>query len=385
MIHLLEAVLIMRHCILLAVLLLTGLFPGPTLSQDLVGPIGPSPYDIVRGWLKPFAGEGFAFGGNSGVFVDSPDRIFILQRGETRLPDPVPAGFTGFPGSIGLNVLADPDRVWQNCILVVDGEGNVREAWKRWDYLFEGAKGPGPHRIRISPYDPERRVWVINETLHQIFVFSNDGRRLIMTLGEKNVGRHDEMHFGRPQDVAFLPDGRVLVADGLDNHRVIIMDGQGQYLSEFGEFGKGPGQFDGIHAVATGPGGTIFALDRSNGRVQVFKLTGEPARRNRPGVELIGVWTGFGLPLDIIVNEQHVWVSDLRPLKLVKLDLNGNRLFTWNVPTEGPDRFNEVHALSIDSKGNMYGSDNQLGRTQKFVPKAGADPALIIGMPFVER
>ena len=54
-------------------------------SQDL-GPIGPSPYDIVEGWHKPFAGEGFAFGGNSGVFAESPNRIFISQRGETLLP-----------------------------------------------------------------------------------------------------------------------------------------------------------------------------------------------------------------------------------------------------------------------------------------------------------
>ena len=374
----------MRHPSVLAALALTVLLTGAVSSQDL-GPIGPSPYDIVDGWLKPYAAEGFAFGGNSGVFVESPDRIFILQRGETRLPDPIPAGFKGFAGSIGLNVLREPNRVWQNCIFVVDGDGNVIEVWDQWDHLFEGTDGPGPHRIRISPYDPERRVWVVHETAHQIFVFSNDGNELIMTLGEKNVGGSDETHFGRPQDVAFLPDGRVLVADGLDNHRIIIMDGEGNYLSEFGEFGDGPGQFNGVHAVATGPDGRIFALDRSGGRVQVFRLTGESTGRNQADVEWVDVWSGFGLPLDIVVNEEHIWVSDLRPLKLVKLNFDGNRLYTWNVANEGPNRFNEVHAFSIDSEGNMYGSDNQLGRTQKLVPKVDADPALIIGTPFVER
>ena len=29
--------------------------------------------------------------------------------------------------------------------------------------------------LRISPYDPERRVWVVNETFNTIYVFSNDG------------------------------------------------------------------------------------------------------------------------------------------------------------------------------------------------------------------
>ena len=76
-----------------------GLLAGPVSSQD-VGPTGPIPYDIVEGWAKPFAGEGFAFGGNSGVYAESPDRIIVLQRGETRLPDPVPAEFNGWPGPL---------------------------------------------------------------------------------------------------------------------------------------------------------------------------------------------------------------------------------------------------------------------------------------------
>ena len=376
----------MRHLKVLAILVLVSLSFDSLLSQDL-GPTGPSPYDVVANWHKPFAEEGFAFGGNSGVFAESPDRIFISQRGETRLPNPVPPEFAGYAGSIGINVLSDSEfRTWQNCLMVVDGDGNVLEVWDQWDHLCDsGEGGPGPHRVRISPYDPERRVWVVNETRHQIFVFSNDGSQLLMTLGEKNVGGSDQTHFGRPQDVAFLPDGRVLVADGLDNHRVVILDGQGNYLSEFGEFGEGPGQFNGIHALAIGPDGLIFALDRANGRVQVFRLTSEASGDYHPEIDHIDVWSGFGLPLDIIVNNEHVWVSDLGPLKLVKLDFSGNRLYTWNVSTEGPTGYLEVHTISVDSEGNLYGGDNQHGRTQKFVPKTGADPTLIIGPPFVDR
>ena len=32
--------------------------------------------------------------------------------------------------------------------------------------------------------------------------------------------------------------------------------------------------------------------------------------------------------------------------------------------------------------GNLYGGDNQYGRTQKFVPRAGADPKLLIKAPW---
>ena len=355
---------------------------GAAPVQDATaGPVGPSPYDVVRGWHKPFSAPGYAFGGNSGVFAESPDRIFVAQRGETRLPDPLPPEYSGFAGSIGINVLSDTERrVWQNCIYTLDGDGNVLERWTQWDHLCEGSDGPGPHRIRISPYDPERRVWLVHETFHQIYVFSNDGGELLLTLGEKGVPGADDSHFGRPQDVAFLPDGRVLVADGLDNHRVVVLDSEGRYISEFGGQGDAPGQFNGIHAIGIGPEGLVFALDRSGARINVYRTTADPAVFDH-----VDTWAGLGLPLDIIVNEDALWITDLRPLRFVKYDFDGNPLYTWHVLPDLPDGYLEVHTISVDSEGNLYGGDNQYGRTQKFVPRPGADPDLLIGPPWVDR
>ncbi len=369
----------------IAVALLALAAGGSTLGGQAppvpAGPVGPSPYDVVRGWHKPFAQPGFAFGGNSGVFAESPNRIFIAQRGEARLPDPIPPAFAGFAGSIGINVLTAVERrVWKNCLYTLDADGKVKERWTQWDHLCEGSDGPGPHRIRISPYDPERRVWVINETFNQIYVFSNDGTKLLKTLGEKNVPGKDGTHFAKPQDVAFLPDGRVLVADGLDNHRVMILDRDARYLGEFGGPGKEPGQFNGVHAVAVGPQGRIYALDRSGGRINVFQTTANPAK-----VDHVATWPGLQLPLDIIVNDDSLWITDLRPLRFIKFDLSGKQLYTWLVPPDLPDGYLEVHTFSVDSNGNLYGGDNQYGRTQKFVPKPGADRALLIRPPWVAR
>jgi hypothetical protein len=357
------------------------LLAQPPAKAVVSGPVGPSPYDIVRGWHKPFAQPGFAFGGNSGVFAESPDRILVAQRGETRLPNPVPPGYLGFAGSIGINVLTATDlRVWRNCLYTLDADGNVKERWTQWDSLCEGSPGPGPHRLRISPYDPEHRVWVINETFSTIYIFSNDGSKLLKTLGEKNVEGTDGKHFGKPQDVAFLPDGRILIADGLDNHRVMILDRDLNYIGEFGGHGTGPGQFNAVHAVAVGPEGRIFALDRSGGRINVFRTTSDPAK-----VDFVEAFPGFSLPLDIIVNDDCIWVTDLNPLRFNKLDFKGNHLYTWMVPKDLPDGYLEVHTFSVDSKGNLYGGDNQYGRTQKFVPKPGADAKLLIGQPWHAR
>jgi NHL repeat len=366
---------------LLALVAIGPVLEGQQAQAVITGPVGPSPYEVVRGWHKPFSEPGFAFGGNSGIFAESPNRIFIAQRGETRLPDPLPPGFAGYAGSIGINALNDTARrVWRNCLYTVDGNGQVKERWTQWDSLCDGSSGPGPHRVRISPYDPEHRVWVINETFNQIYVFSNDGKKLLKTLGEKNVPGKDGTHFAKPQDVAFLPDGRILIADGLDNHRVMIMDKDAKYISEFGSFGKGPGQFNGVHAVAVGPGGRIFALDRSGGRINVFKTTSDPAK-----VDFVETYEGFGLPLDLIVNNDSLWLTALNPLRFTKVDFKGNHLYTWMVPRELPDGYLEVHTISVDSAGNLYGGDNQYGRTQKFVPKPGADSALLISPPWAGR
>jgi hypothetical protein len=330
----------------------------------------------------PFAPPGYAFGGNSGLFAESPDRIFVLQRGETRLPDPVPPEFAGYAGSIGINVLNDTARrEWHSCLYTLSGNGQVREMWSQWDRMIcAGSDGPGPHRIRISPYDPERRVWVVQETFHQIFVFSNDGSRLLRTLGEKGVPGTDGKHFARPQDVAFLPDGRFLVADGLDNHRVMIFDEGFEYLGEVGGPGNAPGQFNGVHAIGIGPDGRVFALDRSGGRINVFRTVDDPTTLRHEAT-----WDGFQLPLDIIVNENSLWLTDLGPLRFVKMDFDGNRLYEWVVPRDLPDGYLEVHTFTVDAAGNLYGGDNQYGRTQKFVPKAGADPDLLIRPPWRGR
>ncbi len=367
-------------------LLLGSLLAIPVAAQD-PGPVGPSPYDFnTETWMQPFAEAGKTWGGNSSVLVESKDRIFVLQRGETQLPDPIPPEYTSFAGSLGWNVLRGRGRVWQNCIYIIDSEGNLLEVWDQWDHLFVGTDGPGPHKLRMSPYDPERRLWLVDETGNIIYVFSNDGSQLLMTLGEKNIAGKDETHYNAPQDVAFLPDGKILVADGLGgNNRIVIRAADGAYLAEFGETGDGPGQFASVHSMAIGPNESLYVLDRDLLRIQTFKQTASRDSSNYPNYEYEATWGGLGMPLDILVSEDSAWVTDLNPPKIVQFNLDGSRKYSWNLPVEGPDRWIEMHSLSVDLDGNLYGTDNQAGRPQKLTPKAGADPDLILDRPYIPR
>jgi len=346
-----------------------------------IGEVGPGPYEIVRYWAQPFAQDGFAFGGASGVLADAPDRIIVSQRGETKLSSSVPNDFHGFGGELGISVLSEGERrTWQNCIYVLDANGKVKEVWDHLDYLCEGSDGPGPHRIRISPYDPERRIWLVNETFHQIYVLANDGSKVLATYGEKLVPGRDETHYSRPQDVAFMADGRILVADGLDNNRVVVYDNDMNYITEFGSAGSGPGGTNGIHAVGIGPEGRIFVLDRSGYGVNIWRAGKSEAEFNfERRIDI------SGMALDVIVNENDFWMTAHSPLRFINFDFAGNQKYTWVVPLELPDGFREVHSFSVDSEGTLYGGDNIYGRAQKWIPMPGTDKELLIEPPWVKR
>ena len=97
------------------------------------------------------------------------------------------------------------DYRWEHSIVVVDANGNLIEDWTQWDKMLRR-----PHAVYISPYDPEKNVWIVDDYRHAIFKFSNDGKRLLQTIGEPNVHGADDKHFYRPTFMAWLPDGDVL-------------------------------------------------------------------------------------------------------------------------------------------------------------------------------
>jgi DNA-binding beta-propeller fold protein YncE len=328
------------------------------------------PYEVVANWPQPWSGPGYIWGSQPGVFAETPNRVFIVARGEIKLPAQTGRGFNGSWGSTGERATV-PKAEMHNCIVIVDASGKLVESWSQWDHLFEG--GGGPHKIRISPYDPERHVWVVNDSRHVIYEFSNDGKQLVRTLGETDVAGEDEKHFGSPQDIAWLPDGGLLVADGLRNARVARFDKGGKFATSWGSRGNASGQFTGLHGIATDREGKIYVADRSNRRIQIFDQRGT----------YLDQWPDLRQANDVLLpaDGQSVWVADGTNAKLLKYDVNGKLLHSWGTYGMFPGGFWEAHQLSVDSDGNLYVADSFGGRTQKFRPKAGVDRARLIGAP----
>ena len=92
--------------------------------------------------------------------------------------------------------------------MVADAQGNITERWTQYDKMFRR-----PHSVFISPYDPDKYVWIVDDYRHAIFKFTNDGKQLVQTIGEPNVHAADDKHFYRPTFMV-LKTGRQLLCGG---------------------------------------------------------------------------------------------------------------------------------------------------------------------------
>ena len=313
------------------------------------------PYEVVPNWFKPIE-EGVTTYVIS-VFSDTPNRFLMVSTGAT-------------PGDqVGTFDPTAPGSTLDRLMVVVDGNGRMVEEWHQWFSLWGN-----PHAARISPYDPDRHVWFIDRESHQIFKFTNDGTKLVQTLGEKGVAAADEKHFGRPAEIAWLPDGTFFVADGYQNRRIVKFDKDGQYLMAWGSQGSAPGQFGGtVHCVAVDPErGVVYVADGGNRRIQLFDVNGK----------FLEQWPNIPAPMHIVITEDHsVWVSDLRANRMLKYSPEGKLLTYWGVAGTTEGTFQGPHDFHVDSEGNLYINQALAHRVDKYVPKPGVDRSRLVGQP----
>ena len=378
--------------------------PGEKGGQDMYGG-----YEPVAGWPKPLSsvpGVGkWTWGAGQGVFAESPNRVFILQRGmlpEVERPKTVkiapsvefPIGRLPWrdatsaspPGALFKQGTQEPgddldagqpdvDYKWGRIINVVDAQGNHIEDWTQYDKMFRR-----PHSVFESPYDPQKDVWIVDDYRHAIFRFSNDGKKLLQTIGTPNVPGTDATHFYRPTFIAWAPNGDFYVADGYQNTRVVKFDRTGKYLVAWGERGENGketrlGYFNNVHGVAVDPQtGRVFVNDRGNRRIQVFDANGKP----------LDSWSVGAPPADIHLvymdGSRMLWAFDRASSKMIKYDLSGNLQYTWGM-WGNAGGFWGVHGMHVDSEGNFYVAEVDNGGAQKFRPRAGATPAFLLTKP----
>jgi hypothetical protein len=378
--------------------------PGLKGGQDIFGP-----YEVVENWPKPMSDslpghEDWTYSVTMDVFAESPDRVFLVQKGELPLVSERPESIwlpelgpglkypnNRLPLRQAGNAIPNGDRLdaegvgrpgidwrWEHCVLVIDSEGNIVEEWTQWDHLWVR-----PHDVEISPYDPDKHVWIVDADGHAVYKFTNDGSELVLTLGTPGVPGDDETHFRRPTFLVFMDENTMYLGDGYDNTRVIKFDMDGNFLGQWGEPGTPPnetrpGHWNNVHGIGVDPTTRrVFVNDRTNARVQIFDEDGN----------YLDEWKfGPRPPMDIhsfiVTSDQKLWAADQGTHKILGYDLDGNFLYSWGSFGEYPGGLWGVHGMSSDSEGNFYTASVNNGRIQKFRPREGANPEFLVGKPW---
>lgn len=300
----------------------------PVLEFDQAG-------NLLRSWGGP--GEGYEWPTSvHGIYIDykgnvwiaangkddshilkfTRDGKFLLQvgkKGARRVPDAkagegvygAEAGFapnSKDPVSFGrvADVFVDEktneayiaDGYLNKRVAVIDADtGKLKRMW--------GAYGDAPDDTQLPPYSGsaptskifrnpvhcvgmsvDRLVYACDRVNGRLQVFTPEGKFVKEAFYDK-----DTLASGSVWDIAFSRDPKqryIYMADG-SNDKIRIIDRQSlQTVTEFGAGGHQPGQFIGVHSLATDLGGNIYTTETWVGkRIQrfVYKGVGPVARR----------------------------------------------------------------------------------------------------------
>jgi DNA-binding beta-propeller fold protein YncE len=188
----------------------------------------------------------------------------------------------------------------------------------------------------------------------------------------------------RPMHV-HAPTNEIFVADGYVNRRVIVFDADtGAFKRMWGAYGRPPDdsasrelrydgppaeQFNTVHGVAVSRDGIVYVADRRNNRVQLFDLGGKFQQEvfiERP-TKLLG--TAFFVAFSSDARQDVLYVADAGNGRVRVLDrLSMKQISEFGRIGHYAGQFVFLHALAVDSAGNIYTAEVGGGRrAQKFV------------------
>jgi DNA-binding beta-propeller fold protein YncE len=292
-------------------------------------------YKVDPSWPK--AADEMDWGAVPGVAVDEEDRVYVFTRAKTPIR------------------IYDKNGKFQRGF----GEGDIKSA----------------HYLKL---DPEGNIWVTDIGNHTVLKYSPKGK-LLLEIGTRGKSGCDKTHMNKPTDVAVTPSGDIFVSDGYGNNRVVHFDRNGKYVKEWGKGGIANGQFNVPHAIAVDSKGKLFVADRSNVRIQVFDQKGK----------FLEDWRNLLVPWGLSMTaKDEIWACGSSPMAwpekgkflgcppkdqlFMKIDTSGRVREMWTIPKgkdgeEKPGEVNWLHAIDVDSQGNVYAGDIKGERVQKFV------------------
>jgi DNA-binding beta-propeller fold protein YncE len=269
-------------------------------------------YDQSGKLVKNWGGSGKGYDwpdSNHGITVDHQGNVWLAGNGakDTQILKFDGAGTFIFQigrhgvhnGSNDVENFWQPTKIWEdasaNEMYVGDGYGNRRVIvldvatgkYKRhW-----GAYGARPSDEPVPAYNPagppskqfntvhcaivsnDGFVYVCDRVNDRIQVFRTDGTFVKEAIIDPHTFRS-----GSVWDMTFSRDPQqtyIYAANGVDEKINILLRSTLEVLTSFGDGGRGPGQFFGVHNLATDSKGNLYATETYTGaRVQRFLFKG---------------------------------------------------------------------------------------------------------------
>jgi len=201
-----------------------------------------------------FSGPGFRV--PVGIACGEGDRLYVLSRSYEGRPD----GKRVTVCTVREEYISEFGRG----IRAEEADGVVPDGYFMW-----------PTSIAL---DQAGNVYVADEWLHRISIFSKDGD-WIGKWGTAGVGVGE---LNRPSGLAFDKDDHLYIVDSLNN-RIQQFTKDGQCILRWGKPGSAAGEFNMPWGIAIDTEGDVYVTDWRNDRLQVFdndgnfinKLTGE--------------------------------------------------------------------------------------------------------------
>jgi DNA-binding beta-propeller fold protein YncE len=298
----------------------------PVLEFDQEG-------NLVSSWGGP--GEGYEWpSSNHGITVDDKGNVwiggngpqdshvlkftregtFLLQVGRAGARSPGPPNAQGQPTFLGnshdqqsfgrvAKIFVDPtaneaylaDGYLNKRVAVVDADtGALKRYWGAYGNKPDDAD-PGPYNPDAPPAQQFRNpvhcadlsndgfVYVCDRVNNRLQVFQKDG-----TFVKEAFIARNTLGAGAAWDLAFSKDPEqtyLYVADGLNMKVHVLRRDTLEELTRFGDGGRQPGQFYGVHSIATDSQGNIYTTETYEGkRVQRFVYRGLRAVTRDQGV-----------------------------------------------------------------------------------------------------
>ncbi len=283
----------------------------PVLRFDPAG-------NLVSAWGGP--GDGYEWPmSNHGIVVDHKGNVWIGGNGKADahiLKFTKEGKFLMQVGNLGKNAGSNNlenfgrvAKIWvdpkANEAYIADGYQNKRVAVLDADTgrmkRYWGAYGNKPDDANLGPYDPKAPpaqqfrnpvhcadlsndglLYVCDRANNRLQVFKPDG-----TFVKEQFFARNTLGSGSAWDIAFSKDPQqrfIFLTDGQNEKVRIIVRESLEELSAFGDSGRQPGQFYGVHSIALDSKGNLYTTETYEGkRLQkfVYKGVGAVARGNQ--------------------------------------------------------------------------------------------------------